>query len=162
PPGKPAAFDPGNVGQWNLSATVDPVNVAVGQPVTFKLAAVGRGNVRDLRLPRLGAISGLRAYDATTTDKEATGKGQVTGTGTVEQLLVPERTGTVEVPALAMDIFDPVQKLYRTLRTDAVTLHVTPAVAGSVAAASGAQNLLAAGGVRPIRLHLSGIARGAP
>src|SRR5260370_6641005 len=24
PPGKPSGFDPGNVGQWNLSATVDP------------------------------------------------------------------------------------------------------------------------------------------
>src|SRR5207253_699451 len=83
------------------------------------LVATGRGNVRDLRLPRLGAIPGLRAYDATTTDKEAIEKGQVTGTRTVEQLLVPERTGVVEVPSLAMDIFDPVQKQYRTLHTDA-------------------------------------------
>ena len=41
PPGKPAGFDPGNVGQWNLSTTVDPVNVAVGQPVTFRLIATG-------------------------------------------------------------------------------------------------------------------------
>ncbi|MCA1825975.1 MAG: BatD family protein [Myxococcales bacterium] len=162
PPGKPLAFDPGNVGQWSLSATVDPITVAVGQPVTFKLVATGRGNVRDLRLPRLGAIAGLRAYDATTTDKETIEKGQVTGTRTVEQLLVPERTGVVDVPALAMDIFDPVQKQYRTLHTEAVSLHVAPAVAGAAAAESVAQNLLAAGGVRPIRLRLTGATRGAP
>ena len=162
PPGKPAGFDPGNVGQWNLTATVDPVSVAVGQPVTLKLVAVGRGNVRDLRLPKLPAIQGLRAYDATTTDKEAIEKGQVTGTRTVEQLLVPERTGVVEVPALAMDIFDPGQRQYRTLRTDPVSVRVSPAVAGAVAAESSAQNLLAAGGVRPIRLRMSGATRGAP
>src|SRR5205814_2709978 len=163
PPGKPPGFDPGNVGQWNLASTVEPVNVAVGQPVTFRLIATGRGNVRDLRLPRLGAISGMRAYDATTTDKEGIEKGVVTGTRTVEQLLVPERTGLVEIPALAMDIFDPVQKAYRMLHTDPVRVQVTPAPAGQMAGAEPlAQNLLSAGGVRPIRLRLGQASRGPP
>jgi len=155
PPGKPAGFDPGNVGDWTLTATVEPVNVSAGQPVTFRLVASGRGNVRDLRLPRLGAIAGVRAYDATTADKEAVDKGQVTGTRTLEQLLVPERTGPVEIPALSMDIFDPAQKAYRTLRTEPVTLQVAAAPEGQATAAPVAQNLLAASGVRPIRLRLA-------
>ena len=162
PPGKPAGFDPGNVGQWSLSATVDPVNVAVGQPVTLHLVATGRGNVRDLRLPRLGAIAGLRAYDATTTDKETIEKGAVTGTRTVEQLLVPERTGAVDIPALTMDVFDPALKQYRTLRTEPVSLSVSPAQGGRAASEPTAQNLLAAGGVRPIRLRLGSALRGPP
>ena len=162
PPGKPAGFDPGNVGQWNLSATVDPQNLAVGQPVTLRLVATGRGNVRDLRLPKLPAIAGLRGYDATTTDKETIEKGAVTGTRTVEQLLVPERTGQVEIPALAMDIFDPALKQYRTLRTEPVSLSVNSAQAGRAAEGPVAQNLLAAGGVRPIRLRLGSAMRGPP
>ena len=162
PPGKPPGFDPGNVGQWSLSATVDPLNVAVGQPVTFRLVATGRGNVRDVRMPKLGAIAGLRAYDATTTDKESVEKGQVLGIRTVEQLLVPERTGLVGIPQLSMDIFDPVQRQYRTLRTEAATLQVTAAVAGLAASEPLAQNLLAAGGVRPIRLRLGPSLRGPP
>ncbi len=163
PPGKPPGFDPGNVGQWNLTSTVEPLNVAVGQPVTFRLVATGRGNVRDLRLPRPGVIPGLRAYDATTTDKESIEKGVVSGTRTVEQLLVPERTGLVEIPALAMDIFDPLQKTYRTLHTDPVRLQITAAPSGQAAGAEPlAQNLLAAGGVRPIRLRLGQASRGPP
>jgi len=162
PPGKPARFDPGNVGQWALSATVDPVNVAVGQPVTFRLVATGRGNVRDLRLPRLGAIPGLRAYDATTTDKESIEKGLVTGTRTVEQLLVPERTGIVEIPQLSMDIFDPALKQYRPLHTDATSLRVSAAQAGRASSDPSAQNLLSGGGVRPIRLRLGSALRGPP
>ena len=162
PPGKPPGFDPGNVGQWSLLATVDPVNVAVGQPVTLHLVATGRGNVRDLRLPRLGPIAGLRAYDATTTDKETIEKGAVTGTRTVEQLLVPERTGAVDIPALAMDVFDPALKQYRTLRTEPISLSVSPAQAGRAASEPTAQNLLAAGGVRPIRLRLGSALRGPP
>ena len=155
PPGKPAGFDPGNVGEWTLTATVDPVNVSVGQPVTFRLVASGRGNVRDLRLPRLGAIAGVREYDPTTADKESVDKGQVTGTRTLEQLLVPERTGPVEIPALSMDIFDPAQKAYRTLRTEPVSLMVSAAPEGQANAGPAAQNLLAASGVRPIRLRLA-------
>jgi hypothetical protein len=162
PPGKPLGFDPGNVGQWTLTSTADPVNATVGQPVTFRLVATGRGNVRDLRLPKLPAIPGLRAYDATTSDKETIEKGLVTGTRTVEQLLVPERTGLTEIPALAMDIFDPVQKAYRTLHTDSIRVQITPAAAGRASAEPLAQNLLAAGGVRPIRLRLGQASRAPP
>jgi oxygen tolerance protein BatD len=153
---KPAGFDAGNVGSWTLTASVDPVAVAVGQPVTLRLVAQGRGNVRNLALPKLGQIPGLRSYDATMSDKESIEQGQVTGTRTVEQLLVPERTGAIEIPSLAMDVFDPAQKSYRGVHTDPIRLDVH---AGPANASSGtqvpAQNLLAAGGLRPIRLRMT-------
>jgi hypothetical protein len=154
--GKPAAFDAGNVGSWTLTASVEPVAVAAGQPVTFKVVAQGRGNVRNLALPKLGQIPGLRSYDATTSDKQSVEQGLVTGTRTVEQLLVPERTGVIEIPALSMDIFDPAEKAYRTVRTDAIKFDVHAAPASAVAGAQPvSQNLLAAGGIRPIRLKMT-------
>ncbi|HZR07274.1 MAG TPA: BatD family protein [Myxococcales bacterium] len=162
PPGKPPGFDAGNVGQWTLTATADPAAVGVGQPITFRLVASGRGNVRDLRLPKLPEIPGVRAYDATTSDKESIERGRVNGTRTIEQLLVPERTGALEIPALSMDVFDPVLKQYRTLKTERIPLRVTPAEGAQAAAASVSQNLLSAGGVRPIRLRLSTVDRAAP
>ena len=162
PPGRPAGFDFGNVGQWTLSASAEPSNVPVGQPITFRLVASGRGNVRDLRLPRLPVLSGVRAYDATVSDKETIERGQINGTRTVEQLLVPERTGAVEIPSLAMDIFDPVQKQYRTVRTDPIALRVDAGPVGQPAAEPISQNLLAKGGIRPIRLHLGSVQRATP
>jgi len=104
----------------------------------------------------------VRAYDPTTTDKESIERGQVNGTRTVEQLLVPERTGAVEIPALTMEIFDPVQKQYRTLRTDPIAVHVVAGQAGQPAAAPVAQNLLGGGGLRPIRLRLGSVQRATP
>lgn len=162
PPGKPQGFDAGNVGQWTLQAEAEPSAVAVGQPITFRLVASGRGNVRDLRLPRLPEIPGVRAYEATTTDKDNIERGKVNGTRTVEQLLVPERTGALEIPALSMDVFDPVQKQYRTLRTEPIPLRVTPAQAGMPTSEATPQNLLPAGGIRPIRLRLSAVQSAAP
>jgi BatD DUF11 like domain len=132
------------------------VAVAVGQPVTFRLVAQGRGNVRNLALPKLGQIPGLRSYDATSNDKESIEEGQVTGTRTVEQLLVPERTGAVEIPSLSMDVFDPTQKTYRAVRTDPIRLEVHAGPANApIGSQIPAQNLLAAGGLRPIRLRMS-------
>jgi hypothetical protein len=162
PPGKPAGFDQGNVGQWQLSATADPVDATVGAPVTLRIVAQGQGNVRDLRLPKPGKIDGLRAYDATTADKETVDRGQVNGSRTIEQLLVPERTGVIQIPALAVDTFDPVLKQYKTLRTDPIDLRVSAAAQGLAAAAPVAQNLLGGGGVRPIRLHLASASLTAP
>jgi hypothetical protein len=162
PPGKPPGFDVGNVGQWTLTATAEPATVAVGQPVTFRLVATGRGNVRDLRLPALPELAGVRAYDATSSDKETIERGRVNGTRTVEQLLVPERTGALEIPALSMEIFDPAQKQYRTLKTDRIPMRVTPAEGGQAPSELVSQNLLSAGGIRPIRLRLATVQRAAP
>ncbi len=162
PPGKPPGFDSGNVGQWSLSASAEPLGIAVGQPLTFRLVASGKGNVRDLHLPALAALPGVRAYDPTTTDKETIERGQVNGTRTVEQLLVPERTGAVEIPALTMEIFDPVLKQYRTLRTDPIAVHVIAAQGGQPAAVPVAQNLLGGGGLRPIRLRLGSVQAATP
>jgi BatD DUF11 like domain len=161
PAGAPAGFDAGNVGQWQLSASAEPIAVAVGQAVTLKVVARGRGNLRDLQLPKLPAIPGLRAYDATSTDKPGNEQGRAGGTRTVEQLLVPERTGELEVPALTMETFDPLSRQYKAVKTSPLRITVGPAAAGS-AQGQAAQNLLAAGGMRPVRLHLRTQSSGAP
>jgi hypothetical protein len=61
-----------------------------------------------------------------------------------------------------MDIFDPSLKQYRTLHTESVLLRVAPAAAGASTAEPIAQNLLGAGGVRPIRLRLGSSRIGPP
>lgn len=161
PAGGPPGFDQGNVGQWRLSASADPIAVAVGQPVTLRVVASGRGNLRDLQLPKLPNIAGLRAYDATSTDKTGIEQGKAGGARTVEQLLVPERTGELEIPALALETFDPIARQYKTLKTSPVRITVAPAAVSNQAAGQ-AQNLLAAGGLRPIRLRLRQQGGGAP
>jgi hypothetical protein len=161
PAGGPAGFDQGNVGQWQLAASADPIAVSVGQPVTLRVVASGRGNLRDLQLPKLPTLQGLRAYDATSTDKTNIEQGRAGGTRTVEQLLVPERTGELEIPPLTLETFDPVARQYRTLKTSPVRITVAPAAASGQAGHT-AQNLLAAGGMRPIRLKLHKLGAGAP
>jgi hypothetical protein len=163
PQNRPPGFDPGNVGQWSLSATAEPLTVAVGQPVTVRIVASGRGNLRDLALPRLPVVPGLRAYEAMSSDKVGIEQGRAGGSRTVEQLVVPERTGEVEIPPLSMAIFDPLAREYRTLTTKPLRIAVVSGAGeGAGSAAGTAQNLLSAGGIRPIRLRLRRVFAGAP
>lgn len=169
PPPKPAGFDEGNVGLWTMTASAEPSSSVVGQPITFKLQISGRGNVRNLVAPALPPIAGLRAFDATSTDKTSVEHGQVGGVRTVEQLLVPERSGEFQIPPVLMETFDPVAKAYKTIRAQPLTITVRVGSPGPDGVASqgrgsqaAAQNVLAASGLRPIRLKLSHGSLGPP
>ncbi|HZX41364.1 MAG TPA: BatD family protein, partial [Myxococcaceae bacterium] len=52
PPGAPAGFQPSAVGAWALSAELTSVRTELGTPVTLRVTVEGRGNVKDLVLPR--------------------------------------------------------------------------------------------------------------
>ena len=53
PPGAPAGFEVGNVGELSLDTTASPNRVAVGEPITIHIAVTGDGNVHALSLPHL-------------------------------------------------------------------------------------------------------------
>ena len=61
-----------------------------------------------------------------------------------------------------MDVFDPATHEYKSLRTQLIRLMVTPGSANAGATQQTAQNLLQAGGLRPIRLKLERASPSAP
>jgi hypothetical protein len=172
PPGAPPSFSGTNVGQWRLTADANPTSVPLGQPLTFKVVLEGTGNLHDIVVPKLARIAGLKAYDPTVTEKVVPSKGRFGGRRTLEYLLMPEQTGTFELPALSMAYFDPAAKAYQTTTTQLITVRVEPGT-GAAATASGpsgpaagapadrAVNVLGAAGLRPLR-YKAELARPAP
>ncbi|MGC4000580.1 MAG: BatD family protein [Anaeromyxobacter sp.] len=148
PPGAPAGFDPVNVGVLKLEATA-PALAAAGDPVPVRLTASGDGNVPALALPRLPAVDGARAFQPTTHDEPSRRGARLGGSRTVETVLVPERTGTLELPGLEWPYFDPKSGSYQVARTPPLRVEVTAARAGVAAGAAGTNTLAA--GLRPIR-----------
>lgn len=162
PAGAPRGFDSVNVGSMTFSATLSERSVAVGQPVTLRLTAQGEGNVKAWTLPAAPAVAGLRAFAPTSSDKVAPRGARLSGSRTVETVLVPDREGAFTVPAIRWPTFDPRSGAYRVLESPALTLEVRPAApaAAPVAAAPG-QNALG-GGLRPLRSAGTLSRRGAP
>lgn len=167
--GQPPDFEAAHVGSWSLSATVPEGEVKLGQPVQLRVVVEGRGNVKNLRMPRPELPPGLKTYDPTVTDKPRISGRRYGGSRTAEWVVVPERTGRFTIPPLEFRYFDTASGKYATSRTRPVELVVEAgdvaqapqmAAPGAVALPS-ASNVLS-GGIRPVRLEATLAAATAP
>jgi len=155
--GAPPHFEAGNVGHYEISATVDRAAVAVGDAVTLKVAVKGTGNVRNVRAPVLPPLEGWKSYEPKS-DVAVDGGEVISGTKTVEWLLRPERAGKTAVPSFALQTFDPAARRYREVRSKPFELIVSgeggtnPAVGGGPPASAGVENVIS-GTIRPIRVR---------
>ena len=136
PAGEPPGFVATNVGQWHITASTNPspAHTIIGQPVTLTVSIEGTGNLKDLSVPKLPPIQGLRAFDPTTTDKVTTTHGHYGGKRSMEYLLMPEQTGSFQVPAIELVAFNPATGTYTTSRSEIIPVDVA---AGSGPAAAG-------------------------
>jgi hypothetical protein len=157
--GQPPGFDPAAVGKLSMQASLDRAQVAVGEAVTLTVTVSGQGNLRKLSVPRLPALNGFRAYEPKVDLKLDTGGASFGGSKVIEHLLLPERPGTVTVPALELAYFDPATRKYEVARTEPLRMVVTgepskasgtAAASGRASASTGIENVLSAE-IRPAR-----------
>ncbi len=130
PPGPSDAM----VGRYTITATLDRKAVATGDAVTLHATIEGTGNVREAR-PVLGHVDGLRILPPQVQDQVSAPNDFVTGTRTMDWLIVPERPGTYTIPALELSTFDPASSTYATAKAGPFTL-----TAAGAALATDAQN----------------------
>ncbi len=129
--GKPADFS-GAVGTFDFEVKAAPLNVAAGDPVTVTLTMRGTGSLENVTPPTIPASDGLRVYPP-----QQTGDGAKPAAAanvqerTFEQVVIPERAGTRNLPTLRFSYFDPTAGAYRTLTHPVIPLNVTPRAAGS-------------------------------
>ncbi|MDX2018630.1 MAG: BatD family protein [Deltaproteobacteria bacterium] len=121
--GQPANFDRAAVGTFSIAAVLDKARVPVGEPVTLKLLVSGQGNVRKLVPPEPPRLEGFKAYEPKVTFEVNPGE-PVSGSKTVEVLLLAQKPGTFTVPSVALAYFDPSKGTYATAKTEALTVTV--------------------------------------
>ena len=129
----------GAVGNYTMTASVGPTNVATGDPITMRVQISGRGALDAISLPQDKTWDGFKAYPPTSS-VEVSDQFGFQGTKTFEQILSPENSDVLELPAFSFSYFDPDVKQFRTLTHPATKLTVRPggaAVAPVIAAKSG-------------------------
>jgi tetratricopeptide (TPR) repeat protein len=129
PEPRPADFT-GGVGTYSLHATVDRPQAAQNDPVTLTLTVEGTGNVSTVGDPVLPDLSGFRTYPSTSDVKPDKRGDVVGGKKTFSIVVVPESTGRKEIPPVHLSIYDPGQKRYVRLESEALALSVVPARKG--------------------------------
>jgi hypothetical protein len=120
----PANFN-GAVGNFSMTVSAGPTNVAAGDPVTVRIQISGRGAFDSLALPEQTAWRDFKTYPPTTKVDTTDALG-LQGTKTFEQVAVPQNPDIKALPPVSFSFFDPDQKKYRTLTQPAVPLIVRP------------------------------------
>ncbi|MBI1841164.1 MAG: protein BatD [Verrucomicrobia bacterium] len=127
PPGAPPDFT-GAVGSFQMTYSAGPRSLAVGDPITMKIAISGDGSIEGLSLPNLDHWKGFKFYppNARSEPRDAL---EVAGTRFFEQVVVPQSPEIQGLPEFRWTYFDPASKSYRTLKADPVPLQLTAATA---------------------------------
>jgi hypothetical protein len=141
--GAPLNFN-GAVGDYTMTVTAGPTNVAVGDPITVRVQISGHGALDALALPDQPAWRDFKAYPPTSKVAISDQLG-LQGTKTFEQIVTPQNTDVHELPAFSFSFFDPGAKTYRTLAQPPVQLAVhsggtTPAPMIAAMKAANSQN----------------------
>ena len=130
-PAAPPDFT-GAVGEVTVSARLDRSALSVGEAATLTVRSTGHGNLQSLRPPELAVPEGIRLFPPHQESAERLTDGHLVSSLEWSYVLVPQRPGTFELPALALPFFDPSTKLFRSATTRPLVLTVTgDAVAAS-------------------------------
>lgn len=121
--GRPEGFSPSNVGHYTLTTKVDRTTVAANEPVTLEVVIAGEGNVKFVDPGPWPELEGLRRYDPKVETRLRKGS-TLGGERRYEFLLIPERGGTVTIPAHELAFFDPVAERYEVVRTEPIEVTV--------------------------------------
>lgn len=128
--GKPADFS-GAVGSFDFDVKAAPLDVAAGDPVTVTYTIRGTGSLDTVTPPAIPAGDGLRVYPPQQTNAGAKPAAANVAERTFEQVVIPERAGTLDLPALRFSFFDPATGAYRTASHPVIPLVVAPRAAGN-------------------------------
>ena len=127
-PGRPDFKGP--VGRFELTAKIDRTRVAAGDAATFKVRLSGTGNLRTASEPPRLEVAGAKVYPPSTkTDPSHLGRTQTSTEWS--WVLVPTAKGSVTIPPVSVDVFDPVEKRVVAKATQPVTLVVEAGPAGA-------------------------------
>jgi hypothetical protein len=139
PGNKPASFS-GTVGKLSLNSSISENKTKVDEAVTLKIVVSGSGNLKLLKNPEIKFPEGLEVYDPKINNNFKTSANGMSGTRTVEYVIIPRHSGSFVIPASEFSYFDIEDKTYKTLRTSEYILSVdksdgsTPSVMGSYVA----------------------------
>lgn len=124
---RPPEFN-GAVGNYSMTVSVSPTNIAVGDPLTVKVQISGRGSVDSISLPEQTGWEQFKLYPPTSS-VDASDPSGISGTKNFSLTVVPQNLEIKELPAFKFSYFDPEQRTYHTLTHAAVPLTVRPSTA---------------------------------
>jgi hypothetical protein len=123
PAGKPENYS-GGVGEFTLSSSLSKQEVVTNDAVTLKLVIKGIGNMKLISNPEIDFPKDFEVYDPKEENQFDLTREGISGSKTIEYLMIPRHPGEFTIPAVEFSYFDLKSKSYKTLKTEPYTLKV--------------------------------------
>ena len=136
PAGKPADFS-GAVGQFTLTPSISAQKVKANEAITLKVVISGSGNMKMISNPDIKFPASFEIYDPKVTNNFKTTTSGVSGTKTIEYMVIPRQMGDYQIPATTFSYFDTGSGSYKSLQIPSYDLHIEKGDASSTAIVSG-------------------------
>ncbi len=144
----------GAVGRFRATARLDRDAVVLGEAATLRFSVEGSGNLKWVdRVPEF-KVEGARVYPPQTKSDLKAGPGGLAGTKTWEYVVVPQTTGTLEVPSLGFSYFDPAAGRLASADTKALPLRVEGGTSAAGVPVPAPRAAAPAGAPLPLRTDL--------
>lgn len=123
PSPKPEGFD-GAVGHYTLSAECPQPVIKANESLQIKLSLKGEGNLKLAQIPTPSFPEGFEVYDPKEEENIDVSLNGVKGVKTKEFFAVPRHSGDFIVPEINFAYFDPTSATYKSMKIEAIKLHV--------------------------------------
>lgn len=115
----------GIVGRVDLDARLEPQNLEIGEAATLTLTLEGQGHLQGIQAPTPAAIEGLEIFPPQQQSEESLRGRRVFGKRTWSYVLVPQKAGLIEMPAIDIPYFDPRAGSFKSTTSGPLQLNVT-------------------------------------
>ena len=123
PPNAPASFT-GAVGNYNIEANLDKVEVKTNEAVNLKIRVAGSGNLRLIDAPKVTFPSGFEVFDTKVTNNINTTQKGATGSKVFDIVAIPRAPGKFELGEIEFSYFNPMQQKYITIKSKPLSIAV--------------------------------------
>lgn len=121
--GKPEKFS-GAVGNFSIDATLSTNRFETGEAVTLTVRIKGSGNMPVINAPLIEWPEGIEAFEPKTKEQYDPVSFPLTGEKSFEYSFVPVKEGSLQIPVIGFNFFDPAAQQYRLLNTSALLMEV--------------------------------------
>lgn len=129
-PAKQSNFS-GGVGSFKFKSSISSNNVSVNDAITLKYTISGNGNIKLIKNPAVEFPADFEVYDPKVNNNFKNTTSGVSGSKTVEYLLIPRSAGDFTVPAYSFSYFDVNSRSYKTINTPEYKIHVNKGTGAS-------------------------------
>lgn len=107
----------GAVGSFDFKAKLTKTEVNAGDAVSLHMTAEGTGNIRMITFPKLEFPMQFDVFEPKYSEKYSVSNKGMSGSKSVEYIIIPQYNGTYKIPKIAFVYFDPstskyVEKIY--------------------------------------------------